>query len=159
MRIVLEKLLKFVDETLPALLVAFIIVMVAADILLRNIAGLTVPNGIELSTYAFVWLVFLGAAGASRTGRHFQVEMIQGRLSERANQVLDVVIQTFCAVVAGIMANTAWQYTMRSWNRTSEGLEMPLGYFYLVFPVSFALMALAHAVRAWLRLRHGGGRP
>lgn len=156
MRRVTAVLWKSIDETLPAILVAFTLVMVGIDVVLRNTIGRTVPNGIELSTYAFVWTVFLGAAGASRRGRHFQVELIQGAFSGRMRSLVDACVEVVCMVVAGIMADTAWRYTMRSWNRTSEGLEMPLGYFYLVFPISFALMALAHALRAWRLLRKGG---
>lgn len=152
-----DNFLRIVDEMIPALLTAFIIVMVAADVVLRNMVGRTVPYGIELSTYAFVWMVFLGSAGASRTGAHFQVELFQARLSERANSFLATAIQLFCVSVALVMMHTSWQYAMRSWHRTSEGMQIPLGYFYMVFPVSFALMALAHALRAW-RGRKGASR-
>lgn len=155
MRRAVAVLWKTVDETLPTLLVALTLVMVGADVVLRNVLGRTIPNGIEISTYAFVWTVFLGAAGASRTGHHFQVELIHGLFTGRGRRLFDAFIDLVCMAVAAMMAETSWQYTMRSWNRTSEGLEMPLGYFYLIFPVSFALMALAHLVRAAISLRGG----
>jgi len=150
-----DSLLKIVDEVVPALLTAFIIVMVAADVVLRNAVGRSVPFGIELSTYAFVWMIFLGAAGASRTGAHFQVELFQTRLPSNVNRLLTAVIQPFCAVVALLMMHTSFQYAIRSWNRTSEGMQLPLGYFYMVFPLSFALMAVAHALRSWRLVRKG----
>lgn len=155
MRSFLTNLFKFVDEVVPALLAAFIIIMVASDVVLRNAAGRSVPFGIELSTYAFVWMVFLGAAGASRTGAHFQVELFQARLPANVNRLLAAFIQAFCAVVALLMMHTSFQYAMRSWNRTSEGMQLPLGYFYLVFPLSFALMALAHVRHSWRLVSRG----
>ncbi|MDW9766425.1 MULTISPECIES: TRAP transporter small permease [Sinorhizobium] len=155
MRSLPDRVAQIVDEVVPALLTAFIIVLVAADVLLRNALGRTVPYGIELSTYAFVWMVFLGAAGASRKGVHFQVDLFQERLPERVSRGLAAAAQIFCAVVALVMTHTSWEYAMRSWNRTSEGMELPLGYFYMVFPASFGLMAFAHALHVWRALRKG----
>ncbi|WP_116133438.1 TRAP transporter small permease [Tropicimonas sp. IMCC34043] len=148
---------KFLDETLPALLVAFIIVMVSADVVLRNMLGRTVPFGIELSTYAFVWMIFLASAGASRRNRHFHVDILLQQLPQRGRRALQAVLDLVCAVIALKMTSIAWDYTMRSWNRTSEGLQMPLGYFYMIFPLSFALMALSHLLRASRLVVKGDG--
>jgi TRAP-type C4-dicarboxylate transport system permease small subunit len=49
--------------------------------------------------------------------------LFQAKLPEQANRGLGAFIQIFCAVVALVMMHTSWQYAMRSWNRTSEGLE------------------------------------
>jgi len=146
-------LCRLVDEILPTLLIAFTIIMVSTDIFLRNSIGRTIPNGIELSTYAFVWSIFLAAAGASRTGHHFQVDLISGflgsrLLGRRGQRALAFIIELLCAAIAIAVFQTSQEYVMRSWNRTSEGLGLPLGYFYMVFPLSFALMATAHLIRA-----------
>ncbi|SKA23680.1 TRAP transporter small permease [Consotaella salsifontis] len=154
-RLLLLRLWKFLDEVLPALLVAFTIVMVSADVLLRNAFGRTVPYGIELSTYAFVWMIFLGSAGAARRGRHFHVDILHQKLGARVRLALQVVLDLACVVIAAVMTDISWDYTMRSWNRTSEGLQMPLGYFYMIFPLSFALMALSYLTRMVGLLRSG----
>jgi len=146
---------RFLDEILPALLIAFTIIMVSADIFLRNSFGRTVPHGIELSTYAFVWSVFLAAAGASREGSHFQVDLTSGllkRWGKRGEKIQGswlIFVQLLCVGVTLVMVHTSWDYTMRSWNRMSQGLGMPLGYFYMIFPLSFGLMAIAHSLHAW----------
>lgn len=141
------RLWRFVDDALPALLVAFTCVMVTLDVLLRNAFGQMIPNGIELSTNAFVWLVFLGAAGASRRGLHFQVDILSTLLGARALVVQKLFVEIACLAVSAVMARTAWDYMMRSWHRMSEALDIPLAYIYLVFPVAFGMMTITHLVR------------
>jgi len=143
----LDRLWAAVDETVPGLLIGIVTAMITVDIVLRNFFRSTIPDGVEIATYAFVWMIFLGAAGASRPRTHFPGDFID-RLSRRGARVAArLVIEAFCGAVAAIMAVYSWQYTMRSWNRVSEGLELPLGYFYMIFPLCFALMALAHVRR------------
>lgn len=143
----LDRLWAVVDETLPGLLIGLVAVMITVDIVLRNYFRSTIPDGVEIATYAFVWMIFLGAAGASRTGTHFQVDFIERIGFRSARLAARVTVEIFNCAVAAIMAFYSWQYTSRSWNRVSEGLEMPLGYFYIIFPICFALMALAHIRR------------
>lgn len=143
----------FLDGVVPTVLFLVVTVMVITDVFLRNLLGTTIPNGIEISTYAFVWFIFLGAAGAARKGEHFQVAIIQGWLGARARKISNVLVETICTLVAVLMAQASFEYTARSWGRVSEGLELPLGYFYMIFPVCFGLMALAHLVRAGRFLR------
>lgn len=147
--------LDLVDDWLPAALIGFTIVTAGVDVALRNTVGTTIPDGIEMSTFAFVWSVFLGAAGASRRDRHFKVDLVGEHLPAVAARALAAAVDLVCAVVALAMTHTAWQYTMRSWSRTSEGLQLPLGYFYMVFPLSFALMVGTHLVRAAMIFRRG----
>ncbi len=158
MRKFIDPIWGFIDEVIPTILFLVVTIMVAADIFLRNTLGTTIPGGIEIATYAFVWFIFLATAGAARTGGHFQVSMMQDALGERGQQVSTVLIELVGLAVAAIMTRVAWEYTARSWNRVSDGLELPLGYFYIIFPFSFALMSLAHARRIWGCITTGGVR-
>jgi len=151
-RNIIDRIWRGIDDDFPALLMAIITAMISVDVFLRDTAGTHIPNGVEIATYAFVWCVFLGAAGASRRRDHFHVDLIQNSLTGRPRVASFVLVDVFCCVVAAIMAVSSWQYTMRSWRRVSEGLEMPLGYFYMVFPIAFALMALAHGRHAYRNL-------
>ncbi len=155
MRKVVDFVWDFVDEVIPTVLFLVVTIMVATDIFLRNTLGRTIPNGIEIATYAFVWFIFLAAAGASRTGSHFQVSMLMDILPRRALMVLSIFVELVGLTVAVLMTKASWEYTARSWGRLSEGLEMPLGYFYMAFPVCFGLMALSYVRRIITHIKSG----
>lgn len=145
---ILDRLWRLVDDALPGLLIGLVTATIAIDIVLRNFFRSTIPNGVELSTYAFVWMIFLGTAGASRTGAHFQVDFVANLKNATVRLVTRLGIEGICLAIAAIMAWFSWGYTMRSWNRLSSGIEVPLGYFYMIFPFCFWLMALSHLRRA-----------
>lgn len=144
----LDRLWRLVDDALPGLLIGLVTATIAIDIVLRNFFRSTIPHGVEMSTYAFVWMIFLGAAGASRTGTHFQVDFVDNFKNATVRLVARLGIEGICLAIAAIMAWFSWEYTMRSWNRLASGIELPLGYFYMIFPFCFALMALSHLRRA-----------
>ena len=159
MRKIVDFVWNIVDGVLPTVLFLVVTVMVATDIFLRNTLGRTIPSGIEIATYAFVWFIFLAAAGASRSGTHFQVSMLMDILPRRAFLVLSIFVELVGLAVAVLMTQASWEYTARSWGRLSEGLEMPLGYFYMAFPVCFGLMALSYVRRIFMHIRSGGSEP
>ena len=144
----LDRLWRFVDDALPGLLIGLVTAMITTDIVLRNFFRSTIQDGVEIATYAFVWMIFLSAAGASRTGKHFQVDFIEKLGARGLRLAARLAVESVCFLIAAIMAWFSWEYTMRSWNRISQGLEMPLGYFYMIFPFCFVLMALSHLRRS-----------
>lgn len=144
----IDRAWRLLDDTLPAVLIGLVSLLITVDIVLRNIFHSTIPDGVEIATYAFVWMIFLASAGASRGGHHFHVDLV-GTLRNRALRIAGrVMIEAACGTVSGVMTAASWSYTARSWGRVSEGLEMPLGYFYMIFPLCFALMTLSHLRRA-----------
>lgn len=153
----LDCLLEIIDGVVPTLLFLVATALVATDIFLRNIVRTTIPHGIEIATYAFIWFIFLSAAGASRKGEHFQVGFLENMLGDRARRLSGAAVELVGLVVAVIMADAAWEYMDRSWRRVSEGMQIPLAYVYMVFPVCFGLMALAHLRRLWQALRGADG--
>ena len=139
-----NRLLGILDGMLPAVFVLVVIVSVTTEVFLRNVFRVSIPNAVEASTYLFVWMVFLGAAGASRCGEHFRVDARSQVLPRRWRRRISAISELICAGVAAVMTIVSWGYTMRGWNRLSSALEIPLGMFYIVFPFAFLMMSVAH---------------
>jgi TRAP-type C4-dicarboxylate transport system permease small subunit len=145
--------LYLIDDILPAIMVAVIVVVMSIDIVLRDCIGTSLPAGVEFSTFLFVWLIFLGGANASRTGTHFSVDITPLLLGAAGRRVVAVLVQLLCVVIAGVLAWSSWFYMLHGWRRLAEGLQVPLGVLYLVLPFAFALMAISHAVRLVMALQ------
>lgn len=142
--------LQAVDDGLPALMVLAIILIMGSDIVLRDFFGTVVPSGVELSTFLFVWLIFLGGAHASRTGTHFSVNLLDRFMGPTGRIATAALVQLVCAAVAASMTWSSYFYMMRAWGRRAEALQIPLAVFYIVLPLSFGLMFLTHAIRLGL---------
>lgn len=102
----------------------------------------SLPWGEELSRFAFVWFVFLGATYAARLAAHnrvtFQFKLFPEIVGNISTFIADLVWIVFNCVIV--------YYSIRVIN---EGFEFPeysptldwiMAYVFLIFPIAFTLM-------------------
>jgi TRAP-type transport system small permease protein len=87
-------------ELLLVLLLAVMVLMVFGNVVLRYAfnSGITVSE--ELSRWAFVWMIFLGAIIAIKENGHLGTDMLVGRLGRKGKMVCLAVAETamiYCA--------------------------------------------------------------
>ena len=111
----------------------------------RSVLNLSFVGGPALSRLLVIWLTFLGAYLAVRSGTHITVDVLQRLLSARALRRLAVPIG-LCA--AATMGYVTWLSALFTQTRFAAGqidpmLEIPTAVFYLPVPVGTGLMTLA----------------
>ena len=104
----------------------------------------SIPWGEELSRFAFVWFVFLGATYAARLAAHnrvtFQFKILPKIVGDLSTLLADLVWIAFnCTMI---------YYSI---NVIKEGFEYPehsptldwlMAYIFMIFPIAFSLMTL-----------------
>ena len=143
-----ESLLGAIDGLIRWVVVSALLLMTA--VLFLNSIGRSVLNvsfvgGPALSRLLVIWLTFLGAYLAVRSGTHITVDVLQRLLTPRAVKRLSIPIGLFGAATT---AYIAWLSAVFTWTRFDSGqmdpmLEIPSGLFYLPVPIGGLLMALA----------------
>src|SRR5690554_3839925 len=73
-----SKALVFLEEVVPALLLALIVVALTADVVGRYIFSNPLQGAAEVSLIAFVWATYLAVAGVARQGRHIAIDLVTG---------------------------------------------------------------------------------
>ena len=111
----------------------------------RSVLNLSFVGGPAVARLLVIWLTFLGAYLAVRSGTHITVDVLQRLLSERALRRLSVPIG-LCA--AATMGYVTWLSALFTQTRFAAGqidpmLEIPTALFYLPVPVGAGLMTLA----------------
>lgn len=66
MQKILNGAIVIIEDWIPAAILGVMTVVVVVDVCGRYVINTTVPGTSELATAMFVWLVFLGSAGAVR---------------------------------------------------------------------------------------------
>lgn len=97
----------------------------------------------ELARYLLVWLGILGASYVAGQKMHLAIDLLSVNLQERGKAILDIVIQTFIFVFAlfvMVIGGMRLVTITLILNQISAALQVPLGYVYMVLPVSGALM-------------------
>ncbi|PTW60213.1 TRAP-type C4-dicarboxylate transport system permease small subunit [Breoghania corrubedonensis] len=132
-----------------------IALLVASEIFLRNIVGVSLSFVWEVSVYLHMCAIFLGAAWTLRTGGHIRVTLLRAvmpRLFEWFATLIGLVISAY---VTNALTLLAWGYYATG--RTSGSTtDVPL-----VYPAAFiAFGSLLLTVQIALRLVHlAMGRP
>lgn len=137
-------------ETLAALFLLAIALLIAANVFLRDVLSIQIPDWFDgsklLQGIALMW----GFAVATYYGSHICVDIVWERLGERGKRTLDVLSTV---VTMGFLALTAWMVwtkVLSTGSQTTSDLQLPIVYFYAVA----ACGVVAAAVLALLRVSH-----
>jgi TRAP-type C4-dicarboxylate transport system permease small subunit len=144
-----DGLLARVEQWLRPLLAALLGLITAGvfvQVVLRYFFDESFLWGEELSLFAFIWCVYLGAAISVRHRSHFAFDLAAGLLKGRAAGVQRLTVDLAVLAVAVLMLIEGWSFSQLSVQRLSPALGITLLIPTIVIPVSGAFMILAVVV-------------
>ena len=153
-----------VERWIGIVLLAVMVACIFGQVVSRYAFGLPLVWVEELSTYAFIWCVFLGASMALKQVRHIRILSFVSRLSPGNRRwfgaLTDGVILVFCLLLAlnGFKAMAIFEWNQRT---IALPVELPRFLFYsLPFILGSLSMALtsAHGLLASLTGWAGAAR-
>lgn len=136
-------------SVLMVLGLAFMVVMVFGNVVLRYgfNSGITVSE--ELSRWLFVWLTFLGAFVALHKRRHLGTDMLLSRLTPTGRRLCFVVSRLLMLGVCVLIVQGAWQQVMINLKTRSPVMEASVALFYASGLVFGALALLVLLSELW----------
>jgi TRAP-type C4-dicarboxylate transport system permease small subunit len=119
-----------------------LILLGAAQIVLRNFFSIGFAWGDGLGRLAVLWLGLLGALAASRDGRHIAIGVAARFLPQRLRVAAAVCANGFGAGISAALAWYAWSFVndSREFGDTLLG-DVPAWWLQSIMPIAFALMA------------------
>jgi TRAP-type transport system small permease protein len=140
----MDRQVEFVEQAILrilAVLLALITVGVFVQVVLRYTVQKSFLWGEELSTFAFVWCIFLGAVVNVRRRTNFAfeffAEILPGRWATVHRLAIDIII-VGCSL---LLIWLGWQYAGLSTKRLSPALGISLVVPVMALPVAGFLMA------------------
>jgi len=103
----------------------------------------------ELSRYAFIWLVFLGAAACTKRKRHIVINNLVLACPGRVQSLLRVLAHLATLVLMIVVLFYGWKL-MRNATQSTATLMIPKSIVYSVVPFS-ALLIILYSVADLLR--------
>jgi len=135
----IDKILYVFLVIIMAILVLDVLWQVASRYLFNSPSSFTD----ELAGFLLIWVGLLGAAYGTGTKIHLAIDLLPSKLNFRNRKYLEVIINSLIAVFAlviFVIGGTWLVYTRFYLGQISAALELPLGYVYLVLPISGLLM-------------------
>ena len=142
----MERAKRIVDRILRPLLVGIMgvaVINVLWQVFSRYVLGAPSSFTQELARFLLIWVGVLGAGYGVGQHDHLALELLPQRLEGRAKAWLRIVIQGCVLLFAGgvlIAGGLRLVYIQLTLGQTSASLNVPIGYIYLVLPLTGAVM-------------------
>ena len=137
-----------ITETLAALFLLAIALLIATNVFLRDILSIQIPDWFDGSKLLQGIALFWGFAIATYYGSHICVDILWERMEASGRRGLDIFST---GVTVLFLAVTAWMVcgkVMSTGSQTTSDLQLPMVYFYAVA----AAGVVAAVLLAFLRL-------
>lgn len=151
-----DRVARSIETSLIVVILGGLILLGAAQIVLRNFFSIGFAWGDGLGRLAVLWLGLLGALAASRDGRHITMGALARVLPPRLRVIAGVCADVFGAAVSAVLAWASWRFVSdsREFGDTLLG-DVPAWWLQAIMPVAFALIAWRFFAQAVKRMRGG----
>lgn len=130
------------EEVFLVILMALAVIIVSAQIVTRFILKTPLPWSEEVARYIFIWLVWVGAAFATKERKHIRIDVVVSRLpqiGQKACTIISTIIwigfTIFMVYISAVLTSS-----VMTGGQTGTGSGMPMWIPYSAIPVGMALM-------------------
>jgi len=144
------KLLKAFSNFLAKIEVGFLILLLSTmiilaflQVILRNFFSSSLLWGDTLLRHLVLWVGFVGAALATREGKHITIDVLSRQLSPLLKRVAGLIVNFFAAVVCFFLMKAGINFI--AMEKQSGGVlfaGIPIWIFQSIIAIGFGLMAL-----------------
>jgi C4-dicarboxylate transporter, DctQ subunit len=145
-----------VCAAIAGIILLFVNFSIFLDVFFRYFFGSPSIWITEISTYLFLYIIFLATPYALQKGQHIKVTFLRFGLSLTAARVLDLICSLFAMIFCVVLL---WQASSMTWAAFEEKwasptlLSAPLAYVYMVMVVGTTLLLATFLLRAILEFR------
>jgi TRAP-type transport system small permease protein len=141
-----------------ALILLATVILVTADIFLRNLSGSSINWANEVSEYALYFMTLLAAPWLLRQGRHVRLDLVLTLVPQRIAWRMEFVTDVLGFFVCLVLLRYGAVITVDSWRAgsiTIKNLVFPEWWLLAPLPLTFLLLAIEFLFRMH-RLVTGG---
>jgi C4-dicarboxylate transporter DctQ subunit len=131
------------ETALVTILLSLMILMAFSQIVLRNFFSSGIDWSDALVRYLVVWVTFVGAAIATREGKHITFDFLSRWLTGTNTMAIQALSNFFSTVICSLLTVAAAKFI---WFEAQMGsttfLNLPVWVPELIMPIAFGLMTL-----------------
>jgi len=136
------KLIDRVEEGLIAFLITTMTLVSFTQVVARYVFNYSFVWALELVTFLFAWLIFLGMSYGVRVGGHIGVDALVRTLSPGKARAMGAAAAVLCMVYAAIVFYGGWIYVAKMYEIGIIAQDIPIPQWVprLVLPIGYALL-------------------
>ncbi len=140
------------EGTLCALFLLIMLAIISLQIITRVVFSISNTWSEELARYLFIWVIFIGAAGAAREGGHISVEFFISLFPDKAKKYVMKIGNAIWLLFCVVMFYFSSRYTINLYlsDQISQVLNIRMAYAYAALPIGFFLIIIRIIQREFL---------
>ena len=148
------RVITWVEDGVLVTLLSGMILIAAAQILLRNFFDMGLAWGDQALRVLVLWLGLVGAVVSSRENKHINMDILLRYFTEPAKAASRIMVGLFTAGVCALVAYHAARFVYLDYQAgmTAFG-DFPAWILEVILPVGFGLIALRYLVFSMEQLR------
>jgi C4-dicarboxylate transporter, DctQ subunit len=138
-----------VEQTLVSIFLSIMILIAFLQIVLRNLFATGLTWGDPLVRNLVLWVGFIGAAIATREGKHISIDVVSQWVPSRGKIVIEVIIHVSSFIICGLLTFAAVKFVRNEalmGSVTFQGISSWIPE--LILPITFGLMTLRYGFRS-----------
>lgn len=158
------KKLNAICATIAGLVLLFVTFSIFIDVILRYFFNRPSIWITEVSSYLFLYIIFLGTAYALQQGLHIRVTFLLDRFNESLTRVFNLITSLLAIVFCFALL---WQTSVMTWSAFKEDwtsptmLSAPYVYIYIAMVIGSLLLSLTfilHTIVIFMGADSGGSK-
>ena len=137
-----------VEQFLVAALLTVMILLAFSQIVLRNFFSTGIDWADSLVRYLVVWVGFVGAAIATKEGKHITIDVLSRWITGSGSNAIQAICHLSSAAICCLLT---WAGIKFIWFEAQMGgatfFKLPVWVPELIIPVTFGLMTLRYTLR------------
>jgi TRAP-type C4-dicarboxylate transport system permease small subunit len=127
-------------ENITAVMLATMVILIFIQIISRELFGNSFAWTEEIARFLMIWVTFLGASFAFQYGAHIGIEYFKSKLPFLFQKFFEMLAFISCTVFFLYMIVQGLVFVEGAMTQSSTALNLPMGYAYLVIPISGVFM-------------------
>ena len=135
------------EDGILVVLLSVMILVAAAQILLRNFFDMGLAWGDQTLRILVLWVALMGAVAASHENKHINIDVLLQFLSRRGRAMSQVVVGLFTAFVCGVLAFYAGRFVYLDYEAGAKVFgNLPVWIVEIILPAGFAMIAFHYMI-------------
>jgi C4-dicarboxylate transporter DctQ subunit len=148
-----DELIDRLEQALLVILLSLMILIAFLQIVLRNLFSTGLAWGDPLVRNLVLWVGFIGAAIATKEGKHITIDVALRWRPSLAKTFIELITHLFSFLICGLLTLGALKFIKNEIQMGSMAfLEIPSWIPEIILPVTFGLMTFRFGLRFLKRL-------
>ncbi len=148
------RVIAWIEDTLIAVMLCSMILLVLVQIGLRNFYATGITGGGEMVRHLVLWVAFLGAGIAAREGKNIRIDIAQRIFPAGGRDFTEVITSLFTTAVCAILFYASIQFVRADYSLGTRiaFFDLPVWIFEVIIPVGYCAVTLRYAAACKLSL-------